>query len=109
MSENANNCVQPSEVLKSMAWVQGTLIQRAKGGEPIGCCLLGAVYIANSRSSFFERLTYIEMLKSVCESIFGDRNISRVNDVRITTKDDAVALLEETERRLRDESMPTTD
>lgn len=92
-----------------MTWVQGTLIQRAKGSEPIGCCLLGAVYIANNRSSFFERMAYTEMLKDVCKSIFDDRNISRVNDTRITAKEDAIALLEETERRLRDESMQTAD
>lgn len=109
MNENANNCVQPSEVLKSMTWIQGTLIQRAKGGEPIGCCLLGAVRIANSRSSFFEPMAYTDMLKCVCREKYDDGNISRVNDTQLVMKEDAIALLEETERRLRDESMPAVD
>jgi hypothetical protein len=105
--------MKPSEFLKSVEWIQGNLFLYSSNNpskEIVGCCMLGAIMVSISdkykTKSSGEINNAIGDFKIELQNIVNERynasiSIPRVNDTLIKSKEEAVKLLEETEKRLR--------
>lgn len=83
--------MKPSEYLEQREWLQGKMWKCNSEGEIVGCCLLGLLTAGEG----YDYLGFQEF----CHKKF-DKSIPYVNDKILTTKAEAVALLQEWEGTL---------